>query len=89
MKLLQRKTPFYDLFDRHADTLVTLSEELCEMFRKFDRLEERQARIKQFEHDCDKITHDLATEMHGTFVTPLDKEDIWLKSAKAGKLAHA
>ena len=76
MKLLQRKTPFYDLFDRHADKLVTLSEELCEMFRKFDRLEERQAKIKQYEHDCDEITHELATEMHATFVTPLDKEDI-------------
>jgi uncharacterized protein len=76
MKLLQRKTPFYDLFDRHVDTLVALSEELCEMFRKFDRLEERQQRVKQFEHDCDKITHELATEMHATFVTPLDKEDI-------------
>jgi uncharacterized protein len=76
MKLLQRRTPFYDLFDRHVDTLVALSEELCEMFSKFDRLDERQAKVKDYEHACDKITHELATEMHGTFVTPLDKEDI-------------
>lgn len=46
------------------------------MVHHYDRLEERQARIKELERKCDQITHELATETHASFVTPLDKEDI-------------
>ena len=76
MGLLPKKTPFFDLFDQHAANLVLIAQELRDMFDHFDRLEERQARIKDLEHACDEITHALATEMHATFITPLDKEDI-------------
>jgi uncharacterized protein len=76
MRLLPRKTTFFDLFDQHAGHLVSMSQELCELFVAFDRLDERQARIKELEHRCDRITHEIATEMHATFVTPLDKQDI-------------
>jgi predicted phosphate transport protein (TIGR00153 family) len=76
MRLLPRTTSFFDLFDRHTNNLVRIAQELRDMLQYFDRLEERQARIKDLEHECDEITHTLATEMHATFVTPLDKEDI-------------
>lgn len=76
MRLLPRTTSFFDLFDRHTANLVLIAQELRDMLEHFDRLEERQARIKDLEHECDEITHTLATEMHATFVTPLDKEDI-------------
>jgi predicted phosphate transport protein (TIGR00153 family) len=76
MRLLPQKTSFFDLFDQHADALVTIARELRDMLTFFDQLPERQARIKELEHRCDEITHALAREMHGTFITPLDKEDI-------------
>lgn len=76
MRLLPQKTSFFDLFDRHVDHLISISQELKELFRAFDNLPERHARIKDLEHQCDEITHEVAREMHATFVTPLDKEDI-------------
>jgi uncharacterized protein len=76
MRLLPRKATFFDLFDRHASTLVAMCRELREMIHSYDQLEVRQARIKDLEHQCDAITHELATELHRSFVTPLDKEDI-------------
>jgi hypothetical protein len=76
MRLFPQKTSFFDKFDDQAARLVLISKELREMLHRFDRLPERQARIKELEHECDEITHSLATEMHATFVTPLDKEDI-------------
>lgn len=33
-------------------------------------------RIKQLEHDADSITHKTMTELHKTFITPIDREDI-------------
>lgn len=76
MRLLPQNTRFFDLFDQHSATLSAMARQLRDLFHHFDRLEERQAGIKDLEHTCDQITHDLATAMHATFVTPLDKEDI-------------
>lgn len=76
MRLLPQKTLFFDLFDRQAEVLVEMCRELRDFLDLYDRVEERQARIKDLERQCDQVTHDLATEMHGAFVTPLDKEDI-------------
>ena len=76
MRILPRSTAFFDLFDQHANNLVLISQELRDMLEHFDCLDERQTRIKALEHACDELTHQLATEMHATFVTPLDKEDI-------------
>jgi len=76
MRLLPRKTTFFDLFDRHAAFLLSIANEVRDLFRQFDRLEERQGRIKDLEHQCDEVTHELFNQIHQTFVTPLDKEDI-------------
>ena len=32
--------------------------------------------IKQIEHECDALTHDIIQRLHRTFVTPIDREDI-------------
>jgi len=76
MRLLPRKETFFSQFDADIANVVEIAGELREMLRSFDRLAERQARIKELEHRGDAITHNLATEIHATFVTPLDKEDI-------------
>jgi predicted phosphate transport protein (TIGR00153 family) len=44
-----------------------------------DRLEEAPAlakKIKDLEHDGDKITHDCLAALHQTWITPLDREEI-------------
>ena len=32
--------------------------------------------IKQIEHECDALTHDIIQRLNKTFVTPIDREDI-------------
>ena len=38
----------------------------------WDKAEE----IKEVEHKCDFLTHEIIQRLHRTFVTPLDREDI-------------
>jgi uncharacterized protein len=66
----------YDLFDQHAGNIVLMSTELRDMLREFDRLPERQTRIKGLELECDRINHELAGEMHSSFILALDQNDI-------------
>src|SRR4051812_35449859 len=39
----------------------------------WDKAEE----IKEVEHECDTLTHQIIQRLHRTFVTPLDREDIF------------
>jgi hypothetical protein len=39
--------------------------------------------IKELEHQCDDVTHEVIRRLHRTFVTPIDREDI---HAMAGAL---
>src|SRR4029077_20881574 len=42
----------------------------------FTALEDKVRDIHTIEHDGDKLTHQIIEELNGTFVTPLDREDI-------------
>ena len=36
----------------------------------------RRDEIKEVEHKCDSLTHEIIQRLNRTFVTPLDREDI-------------
>ena len=83
MRLLGQKTEFYDLLDRHGDNILRMCEHFAQTLADYTNLEVRQAALKDLEHEGDRITHELFSSMHATFVTPLDKDDI---AALAGGL---
>ena len=87
MRLLPQKTTFFDLFDQQAAIVVDICKEVRDMLHVFDNLPERQRRVKELENRCDELTHRLATEMHATFITPLDKEDIAAMSSRLDDIA--
>jgi predicted phosphate transport protein (TIGR00153 family) len=75
--LIPREERFYDDFialaeqNRHGATL--LEEMLAPERPVWDKAEE----IKEVEHQCDFLTHEVIQRLHRTIVTPLDREDIF------------
>jgi predicted phosphate transport protein (TIGR00153 family) len=39
------------------------------------------AQIKSIEHSCDELTHSISTRLNKSFITPFDREDIYMLSA--------
>lgn len=74
--LIPRTGRFYDLFEENARKLVVASEALADLVTHFENVDAKIARIKDLEHEADDITHDIYRQVHQTFVTPLDREDI-------------
>jgi predicted phosphate transport protein (TIGR00153 family) len=74
--LIPRNYRFYDLFEESARKLVTASEVLVDLLDHFENVEMKTDRMKDLEHEADDITHEIYTQVHQTFVTPLDREDI-------------
>jgi uncharacterized protein len=74
-------TTFYDLFAKSAGHLVEGARLLAEMLADGnDRVETARA-MKDAEHRCDEVTHEIVRRVNSTFVTPFDREDIYRLSS--------
>jgi len=73
---IPREQKFYDLFEEGASNLLEGAHALLEMAKHYDEAPQRAAVVTEFEHRGDSITHRIIEQLHLTFVTPLDREDI-------------
>lgn len=74
--LIPREEAFFELFRKAAHNMIEGSRLLKEMVEKFQSPIDQARRIKDIEHVGDGITHDIATRLNQTFITPIDREDI-------------
>lgn len=74
--LIPRNYLFYDLFEQSARNLVAAAEAMVDLMEHFENVDMKTARMKELEHVGDSIIHEIVEELHKTFVTPLDREDI-------------
>ena len=72
-----RDREFFDLFDEAAGNSVRAAELLLEMIRDFPEKSELAREILIVEQEGDRITHDIIKRLNQTFVTPIDREDIY------------
>ena len=76
LSLIPRSGRFYELFDQSTRNLVVASEALADLLEHFQNVEAKTAHLKDLEHEGDEITHEIYLQVHQTFVTPFDREDI-------------
>src|SRR6202043_1308211 len=58
------------------DELLRGARLLEEMLAPESPLWEKADEIREVEHKCDSLTHEIIQRLNRTFVTPLDREDI-------------
>ena len=75
---LPREDKFFGLFEESARNIVKAAETLREMVDTWQLVESKVAEITELEHAGDTITHQIMAQLHRTFVTPFDREDIAL-----------
>src|SRR5437764_8854806 len=74
---MQRSGEFFDLFLESARNLVAATELLKDLIEDYQDVETKAQRIKDREHEGDEITHAIIRRLNTTFVTPIDREDIY------------
>lgn len=74
--LIPKEEAFFELFKKAAHNMIEGSRLLKDMMEHFDDPAAQAKRIKDVEHVGDGITHDIATRLNQTFITPIDREDI-------------
>jgi predicted phosphate transport protein (TIGR00153 family) len=68
---------FFDLFERSGANIVRAAQLLDEMLGDYPERRELARDILACEHEGDRITHDIIRRLNHTFVTPIDREDIY------------
>ena len=75
-RLIPREEKFYQDF-------LVMAANVCEAAKLLDQMVavdppygEKAEEIKELEHRCDFLTHEVIQRLHRTFVTPIDREDI-------------
>ncbi|ROR92575.1 hypothetical protein EDD33_3466 [Nocardioides aurantiacus] len=68
---------FYDLFQTSAQHLVEGAAILAELLGEGADRKAIAARMQEAEHRADETTHEIASRVNATFVTPFDREDIY------------
>ncbi|MBI5779744.1 MAG: DUF47 domain-containing protein [Planctomycetes bacterium] len=76
--IIGKDKAFYELFEKAASNAADTANALHDYLSKFPAsIQEDVKKIKDLEHKGDLITHETIEMLNKTFVTPIDREDIY------------
>ena len=75
--LAPREERFFDMFNVSVDVVLKGVTLFNEMMQDFTDAEEKAKRIKDVELEGDQNTHRLVEALNRSFVTPIDRDDIY------------
>ncbi len=77
MKLFPKEIDFFEIFDKTSLNITKAASSLVDLMECFDNLEARAKDIHEIEQDSDMLTHDIMKKLNKTFITPIDREDLY------------
>jgi predicted phosphate transport protein (TIGR00153 family) len=77
MRFLPRDESFFDHFEMQGRKTVEGCRALVAMVGAPTNVAAQAKAISDIEHECDQITHNVVAQLHRTFITPLDRNDIY------------
>ena len=77
MRLIPRDEHFYDMFSQVAKRLSSSATLLGQLFAEPQNRDRLVGEIKAVEHEADNLTHDVIARLNKSFITPMDREDLY------------
>jgi predicted phosphate transport protein (TIGR00153 family) len=78
LSLIPKEKKFFVLFEQGTQNAVKIAQQLKDMVHIWENVKERVGVITDLEHQGDAITHQIFEQLHRSFITPFDREDIAL-----------
>lgn len=79
--LIPKDEKFFVMFKEMTTIIIEGAQLLKDMMDHFENPRLSQKMIKDIEHKADHLTHDIIKKLNKSFVTPLDREDIYALSS--------
>jgi len=81
-RLLPRDEKFFDLFEQQSENIAAAARVLEQLTLEPGDAKAKAQQIKDLEHAGDALTHELVRRLSTTFLTPIDREDIYALSGR-------
>lgn len=78
--LIHKEMKFFTLFNQQAENMHTAATYFNELVTSGNFNEDTVARMHRIEHEGDIISREISVMLNKTFITPFDREDIYLLS---------
>lgn len=79
--LIPKEEQYFSFFSQMTSFIYDAAKALVEMVEdKGETYVDHLKRIKAIERDCDDLTHSISMKLNKSFITPFDREDIYLLS---------
>ena len=75
--ILPKEYAFYDFFERLTTINIGISTEFISIVEGKTDLQNASNRVRYLERDADKVTHTCIDLLHRTFITPIDRDQIY------------
>ncbi len=82
MKFFPKEIDFFEIFDKTSLNITKAASHLVDLMENFDNLEARAKEIHEVEQDSDMLTHDIMKKLNKTFITPIDREDLYALASR-------
>jgi predicted phosphate transport protein (TIGR00153 family) len=77
LRLTPQKREFFDLFTQASANARDIARHLVELLEGWPESRGRLLDIREAEHEGDRLTHEVIDLLNRTFVTPLDRDDMY------------
>src|SRR6478735_11831436 len=78
LRLTPQKRQFFDLFTQASANARNISQALVELLDEWPESREKLRDVRELEHEGDRLTREVIDLLNRTFVTPFDRDDIYL-----------
>lgn len=76
-RFLPKQEKFYNSLNEMTENILIAAHLLNDMILDHERHAEYSSKIHIIENECDDQTHTIISELNETFITPIDREDIY------------
>jgi predicted phosphate transport protein (TIGR00153 family) len=77
LRLTPQKREFFDLFTEASANAQAIAQALCDLLEAWPEGREKLLDIRELEHEGDRLTREVIDLLNRTFVTPLDRDDMY------------
>jgi uncharacterized protein len=80
---------FYDLFVNTAELTCEAARRLDDLANNYVDIDAKIDAIEEIEHQCDQNIHDIIKQLNKSFITPIDREDIYAIAKEIDNITDA
>ena len=77
-RITSKEEIFFDMFVEAAENGCKAAGLLHDLITKYVNIDEKIRSIEEVEHECDVLVHKILKQLNRSFITPIDREDIFL-----------